>query len=177
MIYPTDTAYAIGCHIGDKEAVERIVALRKLDKKHRFTLICKDLSEIGIYGRVSNAVFRQIKAHTPGPYTFILEATKETPRRLHSDKRKQIGLRVPSNPVLRDLLDELGEPMVSSTLIMPGDSEPLTDPYDMRDLLEHAVDLIIDGGYAGMEETTMIDFSGDQAELVRQGAGDASVFF
>jgi tRNA threonylcarbamoyl adenosine modification protein (Sua5/YciO/YrdC/YwlC family) len=176
VVFPTDTAYAIGCHIGDKDALDRIRRVRGLDEKHLFTLVCRDLSELGTYAKVNNIAFRQLRAHTPGAFTFVLEATKEVPRRLHSGKRKQIGMRVPNNPILLDLLGELGEPMVSSTLLMPGDEFPLNEPWDMRDILEHHVDLIIDGGYAGIEETTVIDLSDEVPKLIRQGKGDFSDF-
>lgn len=176
VAYPTDTSYAIGCHIGDKRAVERIRQIRRLDEKHLFTLVCRDLSDLGVYARVNNSVFRQLKAHTPGPFTFVLEATKEVPRRLQLGKRKQIGLRVPDNRILLDLLQALGEPMVSTTLTMPDDDYPLSDPYDIRDALEHSVDLIIDGGYCGIEESTVIDLTGDMPELIREGMGDFSDF-
>lgn len=175
-VYPTDSAYALGCHIGDKKSMERIQAIRKLDKNHNFTLVCRDLSELATYAKVNNQVFRMLKAHTPGPYTFILEATSEVPRRLMHPKRKTIGLRVPSNPIALALLEELGEPLMSVTLIMPGDEFPLTDPYDIRDLLERRVDLIIDGGYSGLEPTTVIDLTEEVPRLVRQGMGDFSPF-
>ena len=176
VIYPTDTSYAIGCHIGDKRAVERIRQIRRLDEKHLFTLVCRDLSDLGVYARVNNSVFRQLKAHTPGPFTFVLEATKEVPRRLQLGKRKQIGLRVPDNQILLSLLEHLGEPLLNTTLTLPGDEYPLTDPYDIRDRLEHSVDLIIDGGYGGMQESTVIDLTGDVPELLREGIGDFSYF-
>ena len=176
VAYPTDTTYALGCHIGDKHALDRIRQIRRLDEKHRFTLMCRDLSELGVYARVGNQVFRQLKAHTPGPYTFILEATKEVPRRLQAGKQKQIGLRVPSNQILLDLLAALGAPILNTTLTLPQDEFPLMDPFDIRDLLEHQVDLVIDGGYGGLEETTVIDFSGGFPELVRQGLGDFDDF-
>lgn len=176
VVYPTDTSYAIGCHIGDKRAVERIRQIRRLDDKHLFTLVCRDLSDLGVYARVNNSVFRQLKSHTPGPFTFVLEATKEVPRRLQLGKRKQIGLRVPDNPILLALLEHLGEPLLNTTLILPDDEYPLTDPYDIRELLEHSVDLIIDGGYCGLEESTVIDLTGDVPELLREGAGDFSDF-
>jgi len=171
VVYPTDTSYAIGCHIGDKNAVDRIRQIRRLDDKHLFTLMCRDLSDLGVYARVNNRVFRQLKSHTPGPFTFVLEATKEVPRRLQLGKRKQIGLRVPDNPILLALLEALGEPLLNTTLIMPGEPYPLIDPYEMRDLLEHSVDLIIDGGYGGMEESTVIDLTQDVPELIREGLG------
>ncbi|HTF95628.1 MAG TPA: L-threonylcarbamoyladenylate synthase [Cellvibrio sp.] len=176
VVYPTDSAYALGCHIGDKDALERIRSLRKLDKNHNFTLMCRDLSELATYARVDNQVFRLLKNHTPGAYTFILEATAEVPRRLLHPKRKTIGLRVPDNPIALALLQELGEPLMSSSLLMPGEEYPMTDPYDIRDSLEHFVDLVIDGGYCGLEPTTVIDLTADAPELIRQGKGDFSPF-
>jgi tRNA threonylcarbamoyl adenosine modification protein (Sua5/YciO/YrdC/YwlC family) len=176
VVYPTDCAYALGCHIGDKDALDRIRAIRKLDKDHNFTLMCRDLSELATYARVDNAVYRQIKHHTPGAYTFILEATAEVPRRLLHPKRKTIGLRVPDNNIALALLEGLGEPIMTSSLLMPGEDYPLTDPYDIRDSLEHHVDLIIDGGFCGMEATTVIDLTGEAPELLRQGMGDFSPF-
>lgn len=176
VVFPTDTAYAIGCHIGDKDALDRIRRIRGLDEKHLFTLVCRDLSELGTYAKVNNIAFRQLRAHTPGAFTFVLEATKEVPRRLQNGKRKKVGVRVPNNPILLDLLAELGEPMVSSTLLMPGDELPMNEPWEMRDILEHHVDLIIDGGYAGIEETTVIDLSDEVPQLIRQGMGDFSDF-
>jgi tRNA threonylcarbamoyl adenosine modification protein (Sua5/YciO/YrdC/YwlC family) len=176
VVFPTDTSYAIGCHIGDKDALDRIRRIRGLDEKHLFTLVCRDLSELGTYAKVDNVVFRQLKAHTPGAFTFVLEATKEVPRRLHSGKRKQIGMRVPDNQIVLDLLADLGEPMVSSTLLMPEDEFPLNEPWEMRDILEHHVDLIIDGGYAGIEQTTVIDLTDRVPQLIRQGMGDFSDF-
>jgi len=176
VVYPTDSAYALGCHIGDKDALDRIRTMRKLDKNHNFTLMCRDLSELATYARVDNAVYRLIKNHTPGAYTFILEATAEVPRRLMHPKRKTIGLRVPDNPIALALLAEVGEPIMTSSLLMPGEEYPMTDPYDMRAPLEHLVDLIIDGGYCGLEPTTVIDLTGDAPELIRQGKGDFSPF-
>lgn len=176
IIYPTDSAYAIGCHIGDKKALDRIRLVRHLDKHHNFTLVCRDLSELASYARVDNQIYRTLKAHTPGSYTFILEATSEVPRRLMHPKRKTIGLRVPANPIALALLEELGEPLMSVTLIMPGDDYPLTDPYDIRDMLEHRVDLIIDGGYCGLEATTVVDLTGDAPQIIRQGVGQFEDF-
>lgn len=176
VVYPTDSAYALGCHIGDKDALERIRTLRKLDKNHNFTLMCRDLSELATYARVDNQVFRLIKNHTPGAYTFILEATADVPRRLLHPKRKTIGLRVPDNPIALALLEELGEPLMTSSLLLPGEDMPMTDPYDIRDTLEHFVELVIDGGYCGLEPTTVVDLTGDIPELVRQGKGDFSPF-
>jgi len=176
IAYPTDSAYALGCHIGDKQALERIRRIRKLDPNHNFTLVCRDLSELGTYARVDNTAYRLIKHATPGPFTFILEATGEVPRRLLHPKRKTVGLRVPDNPTAQALLAELGEPLMSVTLIMPGDEFPLTDPYDIRELLEHEVDLVIDGGYCGLEPTSVIDMSGEIPEVMREGLGDVSSF-
>lgn len=174
--FPTDSAYAIGCHLADKSALDRIRQIRQLDKHHNFTLMCRDLSELATYAKVSNAVFRMLKAHTPGAYTFVLEATNEVPRRVMHPKRKTIGLRVPDNPIVLELIAALGEPIMTSTLIMPGDEYPLTDPYDIRQSLEHQLDLVIDGGYCGMEATTVIDLTGDSPELIRQGCGSFEDF-
>ena len=176
IVYPTDSAYAIGCHIGDKKALERIRRIRQLDDKHNFTLVCRDLSELATFARVDNTQYRLLKACTPGPYTFILKATAEVPRRLMHQKRKTIGLRVPENPTAQALLAELNQPLMSVTLIMPGDADPLIDPYDIRTLLEHDVDLVIDGGYCGLEMTTVIDLADDDPVLVRQGKGDVAPF-
>ena len=175
IVYPTDSCYALGCQMGNKEAMERILAIRKIDLKHHLTLMCADLSELGTYAKVDNSQFRQLKAATPGAYTFILPATKEVPNRTLHPKRKTIGLRVPDNKIALALLAELGEPMLSCTLMLPEETEPQTDPYEIRNLLEHAVDLIIDGGWCGTEPTTVIDMT-NGTELIRQGAGDTSVF-
>lgn len=176
IVYPTDSAYALGCHIGDKDALERIRTLRKLDKDHNFTLMCRDLSELATYARVNNQAFRLLKNHTPGAYTFILEATADVPRRLMHPKRKTIGLRVPDNRIALALLEELGEPLMTSSLLLPGEEYPMTDPYDIRDSLQHHVDLVIDGGYCGLEPTTVIDLSDETPQLIRQGKGDFSSF-
>ncbi len=175
IVYPTDSVYAIGCHIGDKQALERVRNIRRVDKNHNFTLLCRDLSELANYAKVDNSDFRILKAQTPGPFTFILPASSEVPRRLMHPKRKTVGIRVPDSPIAQALLAELGEPMMSVTLIMPGDEYPLTDPYDIRQTLEAHVDAIIDGGYCGLEPTTVVDMTGDQPELMRQGMGDFSV--
>ena len=175
IVYPTDSCYALGCQMGNKEAMERILAIRKIDLKHHLTLMCADLSELGTYAKVDNSQFRQLKAATPGAYTFILPATKEVPNRTLHPKRKTIGLRVPDNKIALALLAELGEPMLSCTLMLPEETEPQTDPYEIRNLLEHAVDLIIDGGWCGTEPTTVIDMT-DGTELIRRGAGDTGVF-
>lgn len=174
IVYPTDSVYAIGCHIGDKQALDRIRAIRRVDKNHNFTLMCRDLSELASYARVDNTAFRSLKAHTPGPFTFILPATSEVPRRLMHPKRKTIGLRVPNSPIAQALLAELGEPMMSVTLILPDDQYPLADPYDIRAALEAHVDVLIDGGYCGLEPTTVVDMTGPLPEVTRQGMGDFS---
>lgn len=173
--YPTDSCYALGCRLGDKEAMERILRIRKIDLKHHLTLMCADLAELGTYAKVDNAQFRMLKAATPGSYTFILQATKEVPNRTLHPKRKTIGLRVPDNAVAFALLRELGEPLLSCTLMLPEDGEPLSDPYEIRDRLEHAVDLVIDGGWCGTEPTTVVDMT-DGVTLVREGRGDKAVF-
>ncbi len=176
IIYPTDCAYALGCHLGDKKAVDRIKRIRRLDEKHNFTLVCDDLSSIGTYAKVDNQQFRLLKAHTPGAYTFILPATTEVPRRLLHPKRRTIGIRVPDNAIVAALLSQLGEPIMSTSLIMPDEALPLTDPYEMRDLLQHQVDLIIDGGYCGMEATSVINMVDETPEVVREGAGNTEYF-
>ncbi len=176
MVYPTDSGYALGCLLGDKAAQERIRRIRQVDDKHNFTLVCRDLSELATYAKVGNSAYRLIKNLTPGPYTFILVATREVPRRLQNPKRKTIGLRVPDNRIAQALLETLGEPLMSSTLILPGDDMPLTDPYDIRDTLEHSLDLVIDGGYCGFEPTTVVDLTGDAPVVLREGLGDVSVF-
>ena len=176
VVYPTDSSYAVGCHIGDKSAVERIRRLRQLDDKHNFTLVCSDLSQLGLFAKVDTGAFRLLKAHTPGPYTFILNATREVPRMLMHPKRRTIGLRVPSHPIAMALLEQLGEPLMSVSLIMPGEAEPLSDPYEMRQVLEHHVDLIIDGGFGGLEASTVINLAGDEPEVIRVGCGDPSPF-
>lgn len=176
VVYPTDCAYALGCHIGDKAAVDRIRRIRKLDDKHNFTLVCRDLSDISTYARVDNSTYRLLKANTPGAYTFILQANSEVPRRLLHPKRRTIGIRIPDHSISRALLETLGEPLLSTSLIMPGDELPLTDPYDIRERLEQSVDLIIDGGYCGMEATTIVNLVEGAPQIVRRGVGDIAVF-
>ena len=176
IVYPTDTSYAIGCHLGDKKAVERIRQLRMLDAKHDFTLLCEDLKQIASYARVDNQAYRIIKSHTPGAYTFILKATKEVPKMLMHPKKKTIGIRVPSNKVIQAILQSLGEPILTSTLILPGDDYPMTDPYDIQQTLGASLDLIIDGGYCGMDETSLISLVDDNIEVLRQGAGPVDAF-
>ena len=176
VVYPTDSAYALGCHIGDKSALDRIRRIRKLDARHHFTLVCRDLSEIATYAKVDNTVYRLLRHCTPGPYTFILRATSEVPRRLLHPKRKTVGLRVPDNRIAAALLADLGEPLMSVTLIMPGEEYPLIDPYDIRDTLQHEVDLVIDGGYCGMEPTTVVDLADETPMVLRVGKGDIAPF-
>ena len=171
VVYPTDSSYALGCHVGDKYGMERIRRIRHLDNKHNFTLMCSDLSEISTYAKVDNSSYRLLKSLTPGAYTFILKATHEVPRRLQNPKRKTIGIRIPDHPVAQALLDELGEPLMSSTLILPGKALPETDAYDIRELLEHDVDLVIDGDHCGVEPTTVVDLVDGVPEVVRQGRG------
>jgi tRNA threonylcarbamoyl adenosine modification protein (Sua5/YciO/YrdC/YwlC family) len=176
IAYPTDSCYAIGCHIGDKHAMERMRRIRGVDERHHFTLMCRDLSDIGIFAKVDNAQYRLLKAYTPGTYTFILGATRELPRRLAHPKRATVGVRVPEHPVTRALLTELDEPLLSSTLMLPGEAEPLNDAETIRKKLEHQLDLILDGGACGVEPTTVIDLSGDAPILVRRGKGDIAPF-
>lgn len=168
---PTDSCYALACHTGDKEAMETLRRIRDVDDRHHLTLMCRDLSAIGQYARVDNACYRLLKAATPGSYTFILEGTKELPRRLLHPKRKTIGLRIPDHPVALALLDALGEPLLTSTLILPGQDLPLTDGWEIREHLERDLDLILDGGHCGPEPTTVIDLTGPQPEVLRQGRG------
>ncbi|MCQ1060240.1 L-threonylcarbamoyladenylate synthase [Photobacterium sp. DNB23_23_1] len=176
IVYPTDSGYALGCQLENKSALERICQIRRLNDKHNFTLLCRDLSELSLYARVDNAAFRLLRNNTPGAYTFIFKGTKEVPRRLMNPKRKTIGIRVPDNAIALALLDALGEPMMSTSLILPGNETTEADPEDIRDKLEHAVDLIINGGYLGEQPTTVIDFSNDGMEVARVGAGDPSPF-
>lgn len=175
VVYPTDSCYALGCALDNKDAMNRILAIRQIDLKHHLTLVCADLSDLGTYAKVDNSQFRMLKAATPGSYTFILQASKEVPRRTQHPKRSTIGLRVPDNDIARGLIATLGEPMLSCTLMLPEDEEPLTDPYEIKDRLDHAVDVIIDGGWCGLEPTTVIDMT-DGIELIRQGKGDSSIF-
>lgn len=174
VVYPTDSCYALGCQLGNKEAMERILRIRGIDQRHHLTLMCHDLSQLGIYAKVDNSQFRLLKSSTPGSYTFILQATKEVPARTLHPKRKTIGLRVPDNRIALALLQNLDEPMLSCTLMLPHEDEPLTDPYEIRDQLEHAVDLVIDGGWCGTDPTTVVDMT-DGIELIRAGKGDISL--
>jgi tRNA threonylcarbamoyl adenosine modification protein (Sua5/YciO/YrdC/YwlC family) len=176
VVYPTDSCYALGCRVGDKEAMERIRAIRQVDAGHHFTLVCRDLSEIAHYARVDNRAYRLLKAATPGSFTFILRATREVPRRLQNPQRKTIGLRVPDHAVAQALLDELGEPLLSSTLILPGDRLPMNQPEEIRTRLERQVDLVMDAGSCGIEPTTVVDLTGEEPELLRLGKGDPSLF-
>ena len=174
IAYPTDSSYAFGCHIGDKHALDRIRKIRKTDKGHNFTLVCSDLSEIGLYARVQNWAYRLIKSMTPGPYTFILPATREVPKRLQNPKRRTIGLRVPDHPLVHAMLESLGERIMSSTLLLPGDDRPLTDPLEIEARIGNRVDLIIDAGPTGIEPTSVIDMTSGVAEVLRVGRGDVS---
>lgn len=176
IIYPTDSSYALGCRLGDKSALERIRRIRRLDDKHNFTLMCRDLSELGVFAKVNTTAFRLLKAYTPGPYTYILNATREVPRMLMHPKRRTIGLRVPGHPIAQALLAELAEPLMSVTLILPDATEPLSDPYEIRDLLESQVDLIIDGGYGGIEASTVVSFVDEEPQVLRIGCGDPEPF-
>ncbi len=176
IVYPTDSCYALGCHIGDKAALERIRNIRQTDRNHHFTLVCRDLAEVGKYAMVDNWQYRLLRAHTPGPYTFLLNASRETPRRLKHERRGTIGLRVPDHPVTALLLSELGEPIMSSTLLLPGEEWPRTDAKDIYEKLERSVELVLDGGNCGLIPTTVIDLSGDRASVVREGRGDVGPF-
>lgn len=172
IAYPTDSCYALGCHLGDKAALERIRRIRQADRHHHFTLICRDLTEIARYARVATPQFRLLKACTPGPYTFLLPATRQTPRRLQHERRRTIGIRVPAHAVPQMLLEELGEPLMSSTLILPGDLLPLTDGQEIYARLEHEVDAVLDGGHCGLEPTTVVDLAVSPPAVVRAGAGN-----
>ncbi|OUL59675.1 L-threonylcarbamoyladenylate synthase [Pseudoalteromonas ulvae] len=176
IVYPTDSGYALGCSIGNKVAMERIQKIRALEKHHNLTLMCRDLSELSTYSRVDNQIFRLVKNNTPGPYTFIFKGTKEVPKRLLNDKKKTIGIRVPDHKITQALLEELGEPLMSCSLILPGQSHTESDPEIIRDLLEKHVDLIIDGGYLIEQATTVIDLSEDSIEILRAGCGDVTPF-
>lgn len=176
IAYPTDSAYALGCHLGDKKAADRIKRIRNLDDKHNFTLVCRDLSDVGVYAKVGTVQYRLLKTYTPGPYTFILPATSEVPRRLMHPKRRQIGLRVPDNAVVQAILAELGEPLMSTTLLLPGETVPMVDPDEIRDRLQHDLDLVIDGGFCDGEPTTVVDLSEDVPRLMREGKGDPEPF-
>lgn len=176
VAYPTDSCYALGCQLGNKDALERIRDIRKLDAKHHFTLICRDFSQLGQFVHVDNTIFRSVKAATPGSYTFILPATKEVPRRLLHPKKRTVGARIPDHRVVQALLTELGEPLVSSTLLLPGYDDPLTDGWQIKETLDHQIDGVIDSGECGPDPTTVIDFREPQPEIVRRGAGDPALF-
>ena len=176
VAYPTDSCYALGCLIGDKAAMERIRRIREADKNHNFTFVCSDLSQIAKYARVDNRQYRTLRAFTPGPYTFLLEATREVPKRLQNPKKRTIGIRVPDNAIVRMLLAELGEPIMSSTLLLPGEPTPMTDPHEIKARLEHAVDLVIDGGHCGFQPSSVVDLSGEAPVVVRRGKGDVAAF-
>lgn len=171
IVYPTDSSYALGCSIGNKAGMERIRRLRQLDDTHHFTLVCRDLSEISTYAKVGNSAYRMLKAFTPGPYTFLLKATHEVPRRLQHPKRKTVGLRIPDNRIALTLLEVLGQPLSSSTLKLPFDHLPITEPYDFKDRLDSHVEMIIDGGACDVEATTVIDLVDEVPEVIRQGKG------
>ncbi len=174
IAYPTDSSYAFGCHIGDKRAIERIRVIRKTDKHHNFTLVCSDLSEISSYARVDNWAYRLIRSLTPGPYTFILQATREVPKRLQNPKRRTIGLRVPDHPVVQAILKELGEPIMSSTLTLPGADLPLNDAFEIQEKIGDRIEMIVDAGPIGIEPTSVIDLSGGSVRILREGRGDVS---
>ncbi len=176
VAYPTDSAYALACHLGDKQAVERVRRIRNIDERHHLTLICRDLSELSLYAKVDNTAFRLLKNNTPGPYTFILNASREVPRMLMHPKKREIGLRIPDHPITRALLEELGEPLLSTSLILPGEEEPMVDAEEIRDRLEHQVDLVIDGGYCGFIPTTVVSLLENVPEVLREGTGDPEPF-
>lgn len=176
VVYPTDSTYALGWHLGDKAALDRVRRLRGIERDHDFTLACRDLSEIATYARVDNAAYRLLKSLTPGPYTFILKATHELPKRLQDPKRRSIGIRVPDHLIAQGLLTALNEPLMSSTLLLPGDEFPMTDPEDIRDRLQKHVELVLDGGHCGIEPTSVLDLSQDDVVVVRKGKGDVTAF-
>ena len=176
IVYPTDSTYALGCHIGDKGALDRIRRIRQLGDKHNFTLVCKDLSSLASYAQVHNSAYRILKTYTPGPYTFILKATPEVPRRLLHPKKKTIGLRVPDNAIAQAILGKMGEPIMSTSLILPDEDERLVDPYDMKSKIGKLVDLIVDGGVCGVEATTMVDLVDGIPVVIREGKGDSEPF-
>ncbi|MGY0233775.1 L-threonylcarbamoyladenylate synthase [Longispora urticae] len=176
VAYPTDSCFAFGCQMGNKAGLDRIREIRKLDDRHHFTLVCSDFAQLGQFVKISNAVFRLIKAATPGSYTFILPATREVPRRLLHPKKQTVGVRIPDHKVVQALLAELGEPLLSSTLLLPGDDEPMTNGWDIKERLDHQIDAVIDSGDCGVEPTTVVDLSGDEPEILRVGAGDPTPF-
>ena len=176
IAYPTDSAYALGCSLDNKQGLARICEIRKISLDHDFTIVCRDLSDLGSYARVSNQVYRMLKSNTPGAYTFILEASRRVPKRLVQAKRKTIGMRVPESRICHALVQAVGEPMMSTSLILAGDTDPLTDPYEIRQILESDVDLVIDGGFCGLEPSTVVDLTGDRPRILRHGCGDIAPF-
>ncbi|TCB98441.1 threonylcarbamoyl-AMP synthase [Micromonospora zingiberis] len=176
IAYPTDSCFALGSQLGNKDGMDRIREIRQLDSGHHFTLVCRDFAQLGQFVQLDNAVFRAVKAATPGSYTFILPATREVPRRLLHPRKRTVGVRIPAHPVTQALLDELGEPLLSSTLLLPGDDEPLTQGWEIKERLDHAVDAVVDAGDCGTEPTTVVDFSDGEPEIVRIGAGDPARF-
>jgi tRNA threonylcarbamoyl adenosine modification protein (Sua5/YciO/YrdC/YwlC family) len=176
IAYPTDSCYALGCQLGGRDGIDRIRTIRKLDDRHHFTLVCRDFAQLGRFVQVGNAVFRAVKASTPGPYTFILPATREVPRRLLHPRKKTVGVRIPDHVVAQAILAELGEPLLSSTLLLPGEDEPLTQGWEIKEELDHAVDAVVDSGDCGTEPTTVVDLSDEEPEIVRYGAGDPARF-
>ncbi|AXG13360.1 L-threonylcarbamoyladenylate synthase [Intrasporangium calvum] len=176
IAYPTDSGFALGCSLDNPDGRSRILRIRGLDDRHHFTLVCADFAQLGQFAQLDNTVFRAVKSHTPGPYTFIVPATKQVPRRLLHPKKRTVGVRIPDHPVVRALLQAHGEPILSSTLLMPGDEEPMTDGWAIKERLDHVVDAVIDSGECGLEPTTVVDFSDGYAELIRVGAGDPSAF-
>ncbi|WP_217142758.1 L-threonylcarbamoyladenylate synthase [Streptomyces sp. AC627_RSS907] len=176
IAYPTDSCYALGCRLGSRDGIDRIRSIRALDNRHHFTLVCQDFAQLGQFVQIDNDVFRAIKASTPGSYTFILPATREVPRMLQHPKKKTVGVRIPDHVVAQALLAELGEPLLSSSLLLPGEDEPMTQGWEIKDRLDHVLDAVIDSGDCGTEPTTVVDFSGGEAEIVRRGAGDTARF-
>ncbi|HEX5970148.1 MAG TPA: L-threonylcarbamoyladenylate synthase [Intrasporangium sp.] len=176
IAYPTDSCFALGCSLDNQEGKDRILRIRGLDERHHFTLVCADFAQLGQLAQLDNAVFRAVKAHTPGPYTFILPATREVPRRLLHPKKRTVGVRIPDHPVVRELLRAMGEPILSSTLMLAGDDEPMTDGWQIKDRLDHVIDAVIDSGECGLEPTTVVDYSDGYPEIARVGAGDPTDF-
>ncbi|WP_320776387.1 L-threonylcarbamoyladenylate synthase [Streptomyces sp. CRN 30] len=176
IAYPTDSCYALGCRLGSRDGIDRIRSIRRLDSRHHFTLVCQDFAQLGQFVRIDNDVFRAVKASTPGSYTFILPATREVPRVLQHPKKKTVGVRIPDHVVTQALLAELGEPLLSSTLLLPDEEVPLTQGWEIKDRLDHVLDAVVDSGECGTEPTTVVDFSNGEAEIVRRGAGDISRF-
>jgi tRNA threonylcarbamoyl adenosine modification protein (Sua5/YciO/YrdC/YwlC family) len=176
IAYPTDSCFALGCQLGNRQGLDRIRELRRLDERHHFTLVCRDFAQLGQFVQVNNAMFRLVKASTPGSYTFILRATREVPRRLQHPKKQTVGVRIPDHAVAQALLAELGEPLLSTTLLLPGQDEPMTQGWEIKERLDHAVDAVVDSGECGTEPTTVVDLSQDQPEILRRGAGDPTRF-